>query len=212
MLKCVRCGKAMVGFSRGARFCRCTGRSNVGTCNMPAIHSGRLEQAFLAALDYDSDQMRKLIDVPDRSDEIKSRREALEAEIEQIRKRKKKWQTAYADDVISLDDLWERTREDAEKEKELSQEFAALPQGRSNVWTREMIAEVLADAREALLSADEAGKKAFIREFFERITVDAQKPKGKPAPGRYSMPVILELVPRQSKSYLCSLNGSLWRS
>jgi site-specific DNA recombinase len=36
--------------------------------------------------------------------------------------------------------------------------------------------------------------------LFERIIIDAEKPKGKPAPGRYSMPVILELVPHQSKS------------
>ncbi|MGG1601237.1 recombinase family protein [Paenibacillus naphthalenovorans] len=202
VLRCGRCGKAMVGFSRGARFYRCTGRANAGTCDMPAIHSGRLEQAFLASLDYDSDQVRNLIDVPDRSDEVKSRREALEAEIEQIRKRKKKWQMAYADDVISLEDLRERTKEDAEREKEISQELATLPQGTSNVWSKEMIADILVDAKKAMQSADEAEKKAFIRELFERVTVDAEKPEGKPAPGRYSMPVIIELVPRQSKSYL----------
>jgi site-specific DNA recombinase len=202
VLKCGRCGKAMVGFNRGANFYRCTGRANAGNCDMPAIHSGRLEQAFLAALEYDSDQVRKLVEVPDRSDEIRNRREALEAELDQLRKRKKKWQTAYADDVISLDDLRERTKEDAARDKELSDGLAALPQTRSSVWTKEMIGGILADAREALQSADETEKKAFIRELFQMIVVNAEKPQGTPARGRFCVPVISELVPRQSKSYL----------
>lgn len=94
ILKCSRCGKAMVGFSRGDRFYRCTGRANAGICDMPAIHGGRLQQAFLAALDYDSETVRKLIEVPVRSDETEKKRKTLETELERIKRRKKKWQLA----------------------------------------------------------------------------------------------------------------------
>lgn len=201
-LKCGRCDKAMVGFNRGANFYRCTGRANAGTCDMPALNAVRLEQAFISALHFNSDLVQKMLAVPDQSNELFARRKVLSNELEQLKKRKKKWQEAYAGDVISLDDLRERTREDAEKEKSILHELESLPEAQPRAWTKDQIADILIRAKEAFRDADEMAKKKFLRELFDVIVVDAIQPAGKPARGNYSKPVIVGVTQRQSKSYL----------
>ncbi len=58
-------------------------------------------------------------------DEIEQQRKALE--LEQVIKRKAKWQLAYADDAISPEDLRARTEEDRKKEEHLKKQLLGLP-------------------------------------------------------------------------------------
>lgn len=199
ILRCARCGSAMVGCYPSDPYYRCIGRANAGTCDMPTINGKRLEAAFLNALEYDSEAVQKLIDIPDQSEEIQGKRHLLEKELEQIKRRKKKWQIAYADDAISLEEMKERTREDSEREKEISIELANLPSGDPKAWTKDSITNIFSDVRKAFSSASEQEKKMFLRELFSSITVDAKKPDGYPARGRYSTPYIVGFELQSSK-------------
>lgn len=202
VLKCARCGKAMTGFNRRGAFYRCTGRANAGTCNMPVISGKRLEQTFVSALVYDSTQVRKLVDVPDDNGKMEQERVRLQNELESVKKRKKKWQMAYVDEAITLDDLRERTREDGEREKTILQELDAFSQVPKNEISRREIAEKLSRVGDVFAAADNRSKKGFIHELFQEISVDAERGDWKPAPGRFATPVIKDFVIRQSKSYL----------
>jgi site-specific DNA recombinase len=191
VLKCGRCGSAMVGFSAKKsngqhRYYRCRKRAAQNMCDMPILKDFKVEEAFLAALDYDPKQLKKFMNVNiSKSANDKQKRVAqLQKRLEAVQKRKKKWRMAYAAEVITLEELKEHTQEDNAEEELIQQELNTMPESTNSRWTKDEVLEQLYQVRELWKkSGNEKVKKAFVRDVFERITVNTETERGQGAPG-----------------------------
>ena len=199
VLRCARCGYAMTGFSAKKRdgrhkYYRCVGRAQFGTCNLPIFRADKVEEALLTALDYDSEQLRKLIDisVDTKRKDRESIRLRLLSELETIKKRKKKWQLAYADDAISLEELKERTSEDSAREAEIAIELQKAPEAPRTRWTKEELLHQVTRLLEVWQDAEDREKKAFVRELFESITINGKTEHAHGAPGKFAEPIVVD--------------------
>lgn len=198
ILRCDRCGSAMTGFSAKKtngkhRYYRCSARARNGECSMPTIRAEKIESAFLNALDYDSEQLKKLIDftIDSSTQAKKGYIEQLKKELDTIQRRKKKWQIAYADDAISLDELKERTKEDKQREDLIQIELLNTPKELESRWTKKEIIEQLSRIRKVFEdSNDEKAKKGFLRDLFESITIHCDVEKAHGAPGIFAEVVV----------------------
>jgi Flagellar motor component len=75
-------------------------------------------------------------------------REQLERELEEIKRRKRKWQMAFANDVITLDELRERMAEERAREEAIMQHLSQLGQSIDHPVRRLTPQEVIEFARE----------------------------------------------------------------
>jgi site-specific DNA recombinase len=189
VLRCGRCGYGMVGVTKRlkdgqpSRFYRCLNRMHAGLCDMPNFKEKALTEAFLSALKVDSDQYKKLIVISDPlPTETDIDQANIQRELEQIKKRRRKWQDAYANDVITLDELKERNKEEKAKEEMiLARLEPAATHPAESQWSREEMLQVLSSIRDLWLTVDdELAKKRFIQEAFKEIVVDTElkNPKG----------------------------------
>lgn len=135
ILVCGKCGEFMYGEKQKNRsgtflyMYRCSGRFKKGICDAPMISENKLVQALFEKLDWIAEGIEK----PERAEEEQKtsispqmRIKQIEEEIERIKKRRKKWQEAYANDVITLDELRERTQEDRKREEQLKAELESI--------------------------------------------------------------------------------------
>lgn len=192
VLRCGRCGYAMIGGSRPTkagrkRYYKCLGRFNYGVCNMPIIAEESITDAFLRTLEHDTDTFESLVVVTGEiaATEEETMIEQIQSELESIQKRKKKWQVAYANDVITLEELREHTSEDAHREEYLKKQLEELPQKEKSLWTKEEIMEQLRQVRQLWhVINSESAKKNFLNDAFEFIKINTDETEAKGGPGR----------------------------
>jgi site-specific DNA recombinase len=191
VIKCARCGYGMIGGSRPikngvSRYYRCLGRFNYGVCDMPVIKEESINEAFLHSLSPDMDELEKLVQINDEiavaSEDI-DLREQLEAELENIQKRKKKWQVAYANDAITLEELKEHTNDDKQREEYIKSQLEVSPKTQRSHWSRDEIIQQLRHLHDLWYQIeDDSAKKNFMNDVFEFIAIntDVTAPKGGP--------------------------------
>lgn len=176
ILYCGRCGSTFYGQKQKRKtggyryFYRCAGRFNTGICNASSISERKLERALFNSLDLVIDE---LPDPPGPNDnDPKKEMEQIEKQIEQIKKRRKKWQEAYASDVITLDELRERTSEDGEREKQLREELLKISQ-RSPIAhiSKEELKQAIQDISKVWEHATRSERKKMLHAIFKRIVV-----------------------------------------
>jgi len=184
VLRCARCGERMHGgeYKRKRngpyRFYRCRGRFVLGTCDLPIVAEDTLERLLLDHLQlivdgkwaYDVE-----IDDGNRPDDEDQLREQLERELEEIKRRKRKWQMAFANDVITMDELRERMAEERAREETIMQQLSQLGQSIDHPVRRLTPQEVIEFARELRdkwAYFEPEHKKAAIQTLFEEIVVD----------------------------------------
>jgi site-specific DNA recombinase len=192
VLRCARCGYGMIGSSRPLkegrrRYYKCLGRFNYGSCDMPIIQESSVTDAFLNKLDFDKNDVDLFfhMDEAAATSDSESMVDQLRSELDAIQKRKKKWQEAYANDVISLDDLKERTEEDRQREEYIKSQLSSEPRKEKSYWTKDEIIQQLKELREAWhLIDNEAAKKNFINDAFDNIIIDTYDDDIKGGPGR----------------------------
>ena len=191
VIKCARCGYGMIGGSRPvkngtSRYYRCLGRFKIGVCDMPVINEISITEAFLQALNPDYEDIEGLIYVNDEigvTSEIHDMREQLEAELDNILKRKKKWQLAYANDAITLEELKAHTNDDKQKEEYIKFQLAEAPKTQRSHWSRDEIIQQHRQLHDLWYQIeDDSAKKNFINDVFEFIAIntDVIAPKGGP--------------------------------
>jgi site-specific DNA recombinase len=185
VLRCNRCGYSMIGVKQKrtnekfTRYYKCLGRSNFGLCNMPNIQEGIIEQIFLAALKEDSEQFQKLLSFEEVKPQEESVRTALQNELEQIQKRKRKWQDAFANDAISLADLKTRNAEEKAKEEIIISKLQAAPEREKSSLNRKELLELIKSFADLWNSVpDDRAKKSFIQEVFSEIKIDSVMERG----------------------------------
>ena len=154
---------------------RCIGRYKMGICDAPGIAEYKLEKALL-------DVLRVAEDVPipenqpedDEKSDLKNRILEIESEMEQIKKRRKKWQEAFAVDAITLQELIERTQEDRAREENLKKELEEIskivPVDPPRI-SREEFRELVKQIDQVWAMATPAEKKELVQSIFQRIEV-----------------------------------------
>ena len=191
VIKCARCGYGMIGGSRPvkngvSRYYRCLGRFTYGVCDMPIIKEVSINEAFLQALSPDFEEVEKLYQINDEvavASESHDLRERLEAELDAIQKRKKKWQLAYASDVITLEELKDHTNDDKLKEEYIRSQLSEDPKTQRSHWSRDEIIQQLRQLHDLWYQIeDDTAKKNFLYDVFAYIAIntDVTAPKGGP--------------------------------
>lgn len=176
-LRCGRCGGSMKGQykKQTGRYYYLCSRRHIGWCELPMIREEVIEEAFLekirqlrnnsAAIEVASGQAEEA----DNQTEIKS----LHRELKQIKERRKKWQLAFGDGVISLDDLRERTAEDSLREKELREQLDQFGDIEATEPPNpEEIAELLENFEAQWENADRQERKIMIQILVDKFEVD----------------------------------------
>jgi site-specific DNA recombinase len=162
---------------------------------MPIMKDEKVQEAFLKALDYDPKHLKKVININmnKAADELQKHIESLKKELERIQNRKKKWQIAYANDGITLEELKDHTREDKELEEAIQKELQQIPQDQAPKMSREETIEKITLIRELWKrSENEKVKKAFIRDVFESITVECESERSHGGPGNFAEVVVVD--------------------
>ncbi|MFO7295701.1 MAG: recombinase family protein [Clostridia bacterium] len=180
ILFCGRCGKPMHGFRYPSRkrdryyyYYRCIKHAQYKECMMPQVSEMALEKALFSQLRYIAENIQadpEQIEEP----EPERTREDIQKELQTIRRRKKKWQLAYAEDVITLEELRERTAEDTQREKELLKELETLEESPSTPeLDKEELIERLKQLEYIWANATRRERKEILHSFFSRLVIDA---------------------------------------
>lgn len=180
IIKCSRCGNSFAGCSRlrkkksgtvKERFYRCSGKINYGSCDMPHIAEWKIEEEFLRVLEIDKKQLSKMVNIPKPPKE-KSALDEMKRELDQIAKRRKRWQVAFANGLIELDELRQHIEPDKKKESELRESINNLPEIKAPSYTKEEFISQLLQLRKIWPEIDDSmAKKMFIEDLFESITI-----------------------------------------
>lgn len=191
ILRCGRCGHGMIGVKQNrsngsyTRYYRCLGRSNYGICDMPHIKEETVEEIFLSSLQVDGKLFEKLIEVNEEPEETDHLQKQYEKDLEQVIKRKRKWQEAFANDVISIEDLRQRMEEERVKEEYIKSMMEPIVVKDKSPYSKDEVIEILKSIRHTwkFLNYEDPAKKKFIQEAFESITIDSTMKRG--IGGRY---------------------------
>lgn len=190
--KCARCGYGMIGSSMARkndryRYYKCIGRHNYGICDMPIIAELSIHDAFIEVFNPDTTNTEQYYVEPEiavTSEEVDIRKKLLE-ELDNIQKRKKKWQIAYANDVISLEDLKQHTDEDKKREEFIKSQLEGLTEQKKSYMDPKEVIQQLKQLRDIWYQIDdEVAKKNFINEVFSHITINTDVTEAKGGPGR----------------------------
>ena len=190
VLRCARCHYGMTGRSRKVkngykRSYYCLGRFNYGVCDLPVIAEESVNEAFLDMLDISDAEFAKYITDDDDNDTTDDLVKRIQNELSQIQKRKKKWQEAFANDVISLEDLRARTEEDRAREEYIKGQLEAAPTIEKSHWTKEEIIQRLKDIKYLWPQIkNESAKKNFLYDLLNFIEIDSDEKVGIGGPGR----------------------------
>jgi site-specific DNA recombinase len=178
VLRCGHCGATMQGLgymkpSGRYRLYRCGKKVEHGGCDFHSISENAVIRAFLEALDLSDKEFEKYFDEPVGIDEERGKIESLQKELETISRRKKKWQLAYANDLMTLDELREHTEEDRIREEEINKQLESVPQKTKTYLSKEEITNALQHLRENWHKIQNVkAKKLFIQEAFEYLTIN----------------------------------------
>lgn len=191
VLVCGRCGSPMTGAKNKIKshggyiyYYRCVGRLTHGICDLPDMSEGKVEKALFEKLQYIIQEVPPI--EPPKPDPPSERIKEIQAEIERIKKRRRKWQEAFANDVITLEELRERTQEDREREALLKAELESILQTAAPPRiSRDELIEALKNLRYVWKRASRQERKEMIRGIFSRLVVDKE-------PGGSYKPVIIK--------------------
>jgi site-specific DNA recombinase len=193
VLRCARCGRVMPGKISNAnkkggiytqRTYTCRG-TFTKLCDMPMLNEKSVEEAFLQYVNdlYDNIMAMDIASsYTSEEKEVMKQIQTIKKQLEEIKKRRKKWQFAFANEVISLEELKELTEGDRELEKELEQKLKDLEsQIQTDKKTPEEIAALLQQFIRNWNHLTDREKKNLISILVKEIHVDAENKR----PNRY---------------------------
>ncbi|WP_438447451.1 recombinase family protein [Gorillibacterium sp. sgz5001074] len=184
ILRCAKCGSAMTGryhqnkrkdgsFNKILSYI-CSKRQMSNGCDMPMFRQELVERLVL---DYVDQIKLNLSKVDEMEQEAKQERHKVESELDELRKqlsevqkRKKKWQYAFANDLMSEDDLRERSNEEKLVEDSLAERIKALQNQTGDL--REEVMDTLFDMRDIWDVLDDKEKNEFVTTLFQTIELD----------------------------------------
>ena len=189
ILVCGHCNASMYGFRRPVKgkpgrhsyYYRCTNRyKQWKNCPMPQIDERVVVQEMFKVIEWVANQEE--VEPPEQEEkkETATRRRELEKQLDAIKKRRKKWQMAFAEDVITLDELRERMREEAEREEAILKELEELAPGptKEPPLDKETFMSYVQDLTRLWPELERREQKELVNTIFRRIVIVA--PPGQP--------------------------------
>ncbi|PPA85908.1 recombinase family protein [Brevibacillus laterosporus] len=183
ILYCSRCGNRLFGGEQSRkktgpyRHYKCRGRFQKGICDLPLISEDVLEEQLLNNLNViiDGNWKNEITVTSDSIEENIDDIDLIEKELSAIQRRKKKWQLAFGNEVISLEDLKARMEEETEKEIALKTKLSVTPEERikNTKLSPDQIIDFARNAKKNWQYLDKEHKKMFIHTLFNRIEVEA---------------------------------------
>ncbi|KQL20506.1 recombinase family protein [Cytobacillus solani] len=190
VLRCSRCGGCMAGkysiSKRGDKkyhsynyYCH---NSKFGSCDQPLINQNYLEHQFLNRISHwnlNKEVNEAIIEDKksvDNTDSIAN----INKEIEEIKKRRSKWQYAWVNEMISDEDFKKRTNEENKKEKMLLEELEALTKIENPIMDNYNIVDILSDIQLNWSNLEIHEKKQLVHLTFKTISVNKIKKLQKP--------------------------------
>jgi len=188
ILSCGYCGRKLYGTNRrGTYYYCCTNRyKNWKNCPMPRVNERAVIQAVFQVIDFVADY-DEIEPAQEEKQDVAIRRQELEKQLEAIKKRRKKRLMAFEDGIITLEELRERNREDAEKEKEILRELEELnaaDQGPS--LDKETFLAYVQDLRQLWPQLERKEQKKLIQTIFRDIVI-VEAPNQPKYPGRHGL-------------------------
>jgi site-specific DNA recombinase len=191
VLKCSRCGRPLKGRETTGRlkndgtrtvFRRyiCLGVADHG-CKLKEINEKAVEEAFLNKLNEYIEDYKAM--VKEETQKVKKVNKSdkkinhLKSQIKKIQDRKRKWQLAYADEAITLEELKERTKEDKELQGELEKELDQINVSKNTNNPQDMIGALI-DFKANWIMLDKGEQKTALQIFVEFLSIDAEDRRG----------------------------------
>ncbi|WP_052476140.1 recombinase family protein [Cohnella kolymensis] len=181
VLRCGRCGAAMYGKQTTRRTLKsgkevtnsyywCSRRKDNKSCNMPMFRESHVTHLIMEhiekiRLDHMAVETEKK-SLKKQEDERKQEASRLKRELDKIRARIKKWQYAFAEDLITDSDLKKRMNEEKDLEAQTLSKLHALETSEESD-----ILDRLVGLTEQWTSLDDADKNELITTVFEKITL-----------------------------------------
>ncbi|WP_052350586.1 recombinase family protein [Paenibacillus gorillae] len=174
VLRCGWCGANMQGFSykhktKVYKTYRCGDKIEKGTCAFPNTRENGVTEAFLEHIDLSKFDMTQ---VPLTEQDNEGRIKEIKNQLARLEQRKKNWRLAFANDLLSLDELREHLSEDKEKEDKLLTELHSLESNSSSKWLRSEVMEELKLLKQSWAGIDDKAKKLFIQNAYKHMVVD----------------------------------------
>jgi site-specific DNA recombinase len=192
VFKCNHCGHSMVGYkvyyknAKGERISyknyRCF-RKKTGECKgMRTVSELSLEKAFLSylkKLDFSSviDEVAASgTEVLNHNSELENI-ETLKKELEKIEKRKKKWQYAWVNEMMSDDEFRDRMNEEREREEEIKKQLESIEVPQEIQTDKMEIYSILQDMEKNWKNLSDQEKKSLVQMIVKQIHVNFDQNK-----------------------------------
>lgn len=181
VLRCGRCGAAMYGRLTTVRSLKdgtpvrtpyywCSKRKENKSCDMPMfrqVHVEHLIMEHIKQIRIDKDRVRAhQEDEGNKSSDRKKELSKLRRELEKIRSRIKKWQYAFAEDLIDENDFKKRMEEEHEEETKITEMIETLREPEEVV-----VSDRLFELADIWPRMDDIEKQEIIGTLFDRITL-----------------------------------------
>src|SRR5690625_49069 len=179
-IKCKGCGSNLHGSYSSDQyktyyFYRCSNRK-MGICkdNNTTVSEARLEEKLLEKLSkVDFSKVIEETDIKQNNDNIKKKKE-LEQELNKIEERKKKWQIAWVEDLISSDDLKKRMDEESEREKEVINQLNEFEEIEEVEFDEEEVKRLLNDITRNWDELNRKEKRQLIQSLIDSIEYEKE--------------------------------------
>lgn len=179
VLKCARCGGSLAGKQASGRnrsvsynyYCF---NKRYGTCDLPLIAQNYLEIQFLNKIKEWN--YKNVLDVELENKPAKENDEEklnnLRKSIEEIEKRRSKWQYAWMNNLITDDDLRKRNKEEDENEKQINQELELINQNKHIDVKNEELIDTLNELQTNWNVLEIYEKKKLVEMLINEMTID----------------------------------------
>ncbi|MFD0673967.1 recombinase family protein [Cohnella sp. GCM10027633] len=179
IVKCARCGFPLTGGIRHNKesdilFYRCSGRVGYGKCDLPRIREESVVEALFTELNIDKRSLSKKVKTVDKKVDKQDYAKVMK-EIDQIRKRREKWRSAFANDLISMEELRKYTDIEKEKEQVLLRKYEEAKSEAATFRSVEETYKLFKDISVAFNAIDDRqAKKMFLNDIFREITINTE--------------------------------------
>ncbi|XQY90688.1 recombinase family protein [Metabacillus sp. HB246100] len=179
--KCARCGAPLCGkyggMTRGGKkyvslSYYCSNKA-LGLCDQKGMSEKFIEHHFLKLLEKINIETDLLSDVSlhPKEDLTQQRIQSLNSDLELLNKRRKKWQYAWVNEMLSDEEFTQRINEENLKEEEIKKHLSSL-QPINDKMSRDELTEVLNNVRENWEQMDSLEKKMLLQMIVKRMELD----------------------------------------
>lgn len=183
VLRCGKCGSAMNGRLTTKRSLKdgtairtayyyCQKRHDGRSCDMPMFRQVHVEQLLMDYIEKIRLDQRALLKesgkIKNEVQQTEKKIKDLQRELSGIQERRKKWQYMFVSDLMTADDLRERTYEENEKEKMIRSTLTDLKQ---NMAPSSMVTQQLIEISELWPMLNDLERAEVIRTVFDEIVL-----------------------------------------